>query len=172
MVASRPGIGALGRAAAADVPAFVWDGKDPGLLVDALAAYGIDLVVLAGWLRLVPAELVRRYAGRMVNVHPALLPAFGGAGMYGIRVHRAVLASGAKVSGATVHEVDEQYDTGRILAQWPVPVRPSDSPESLAQRVLVVEHQILPAVVDAIARGADPALASWSSKTVQCPEPC
>ena len=172
MVASRPGIGALGRAAAADVPALVWGGEDVDLLVDALDENKIDLVVLAGWLRLVPAALVRRYAGRMVNIHPALLPAFGGPGMYGIRVHRAVLTSGAKISGATVHEVDEQYDTGRILAQWPVPVRPADTPESLAQRVLAVEHQILPAVIDAFARGADPALASWSLETVQCPEPC
>ena len=172
MVASRPGIGALGRAAAAEIPALVWGGDDVDLLAGALDEHQVDLVVLAGWLRLVPTELVRRYTGRMVNIHPALLPAFSGAGMYGIRVHRAVLASGAKISGATVHEVDEQYDTGRILAQWPVPVRPDDTPESLAQRVLAAEHRLLPAVVDALACGADPALASWSPETVQCPERC
>ena len=93
----------------------------------------------------------------MLNVHPALLPAFGGPGMYGKRVHEAVLASGARITGVTVHLVDEQYDHGRILAQWPVPVRPGDTADSLAARVLAAEHKLLPAVVQAFARrGAAP----------------
>jgi folate-dependent phosphoribosylglycinamide formyltransferase PurN len=88
----------------------------------------------------------------MLNVHPALLPAFGGPGMYGMRVHEAVLAAGCRVSGATVHHVDERYDEGRIIAQWPVPVLPDDTAETLAARVLRVEHRLYPAVVDALVR--------------------
>jgi folate-dependent phosphoribosylglycinamide formyltransferase PurN len=88
----------------------------------------------------------------MLNVHPALLPAFGGPGMFGMRVHEAVLAAGCRVSGATVHYVDERYDEGRIIAQWPVPVLPDDTAETLAARVLRVEHRLYPAVVDALVR--------------------
>jgi phosphoribosylglycinamide formyltransferase 1 len=95
---------------------------------------------------------VARFRWRLINIHPALLPAFGGPGMYGHRVHAAVLASGAAVSGATVHYVDEEYDRGPILAQWPVPVLPDDTPDSLGERVLAVEHQLLPAVVTALAQ--------------------
>lgn len=159
VVGSRAGIGALGRAERAGVPALALDARALGAeafrdaLADALAEHRIDLVVLAGWLQLVPAEVVARYHGRMLNVHPALLPAFGGKGMYGMRVHEAVIASGARVSGATVHLVDERYDEGAIVAQWPVPVLPGDTAEALAARVLAVEHRILPLAVEAIARG-------------------
>jgi formyltetrahydrofolate-dependent phosphoribosylglycinamide formyltransferase len=119
-----------------------------------LDAHRIELVVLAGYLRLVPAEVVRRWAGRILNIHPALLPSFGGAGMYGKRVHEAVLASGARLSGVTVHFVDEQFDRGAIIAQWPVPVRVDDTSDTLAHRVLQVEHRIYPWCVAAVARGA------------------
>ncbi len=112
-----------------------------------------DLVVLAGYLRLVPEPVVRRWSGRMLNIHPALLPAFGGHGMYGHRVHEAVLAAGVRLSGATVHFVNEQFDRGAIVAQWPVPVRPDDTVETLAQRVLAVEHRLYPWCVEAVARG-------------------
>lgn len=117
-----------------------------------LESADIDIVALAGYLRLVPPAVVRRYRNRILNIHPALLPAFGGKGMFGLRVHRAVLASGAKLSGATVHLVDEEYDTGEIVAQWPVPVLPGDTPESLAARVLRVEHLLYPAALEAVAR--------------------
>lgn len=117
---------------------------------------GADLVVLAGYLKLVPPAVVTRYAGRIINIHPALLPDFGGPGMYGRRVHEAVLASGATESGASVHLVDEEYDRGAILAQARVPVQPGDTPESLAARVLAAEHQLLPAVVLAAARAGRP----------------
>jgi folate-dependent phosphoribosylglycinamide formyltransferase PurN len=90
----------------------------------------------------------------MLNVHPALLPAFGGPGMYGLRVHQAVIASGARLSGPTVHFVDEAYDRGEIAAQWPVPVRFDDTPERLAARVLAAEHRLLPRTVAHVARGA------------------
>lgn len=112
-----------------------------------------DLVVLAGYLRLVPSAVVHTYRGHIVNIHPALLPAFGGPGMYGTRVHRAVLDSGARVSGATVHFVDDAYDRGSIIAQWPVPVFGADTEETLAARVLRVEHMLLPRVVEAVAAG-------------------
>lgn len=116
-----------------------------------LREHDIEMIVLAGYLRLVPLEVVRAFAGRIVNVHPALLPAFGGKGMYGRRVHEAVLAAGVRVTGATVHFVDELYDRGAIIAQWPVPVRADDTPDSLASRVLAVEHLLLPRAVEAIA---------------------
>jgi formyltetrahydrofolate-dependent phosphoribosylglycinamide formyltransferase len=122
-------------------------------LARLLGDHGIELVVLAGYLRLVPAEVTRAYRGRMINVHPALLPAFAGRGMYGARVHRAVLDAGARVSGVTVHFVDELYDHGAIIAQWPVPVFPRDTAETLAARVLRVEHRLLPRVVAAVAAG-------------------
>lgn len=162
VVGSRPGIGALERAERTGVPAAVLAVKAlgpeayTGALLRELERHRIDLVVLAGFLQLVPLAVVERYEGRMINIHPALLPAFGGAGMYGIRVHRAVLESGARVSGVTVHRVGAEYDTGAILAQWPVPVLPGDTPEALAARVLATEHRLLPLVVEALAAGAAP----------------
>ena len=152
VVASRPGIGALDRAAAAGVTAATLRPADaaPGELLRLLDEHRIDLIVLAGYLQLVPTDVIARYRGRVVNVHPALLPAFGGLGMYGIRVHRAVLESGARISGATVHLVDEEYDRGLILAQWPVPVVAGDTPETLAARVLRVEHLLLPLTIEAL----------------------
>lgn len=155
LVASRPGIGALQRAGRAGVETAVLprEEDEAAFLLRRLDAAGTGLVVLAGWLRLVPASVVQAYWGRMVNVHPALLPAFGGRGMYGTRVHRAVLEAGVRVTGATVHFVDERYDRGPIVAQWPVPVLEGDTPEDLAARVLEVEHRILPAAVEAIATG-------------------
>ncbi|MDT8435116.1 MAG: phosphoribosylglycinamide formyltransferase [Gemmatimonadota bacterium] len=158
VVASRPGIGALDRAERAGVPTGVLDpdlrgGAFAEALLDELERARTDLVVLAGFLKLVPAEVVRACRGRIVNIHPALLPAFGGTGMYGRRVHEAVLRAGARVTGVTVHLVDEEYDHGAVLAQWPVPVREGDDPERLAARVLEVEHRLLPRVVAALADG-------------------
>lgn len=155
VVASSPGIGALERARSAGVEAAVLDEPDEEgrRLLERLEAADAGLVVLAGWLRLVPEPVVRAYRGRMVNIHPALLPSFGGEGMYGRRVHEAVLESGARVTGPTVHFVDEAYDEGAVIAQWPVPVKEGDDPDRLADRVLEREHEILPEVVAALARG-------------------
>ena len=130
------------------------DHTDANELVQALG--DARLVVLAGYLKRVPADVVARFRWRVINIHPALLPGFGGHGMYGRRVHEAVLASGARVSGATVHYVDEEFDRGPIIAQWPVPVRADDTPESLAARVLEVEHRLLPVVVEELARRGVP----------------
>ena len=146
VISSRPGAGALERARKAGVPTTVLaDTQDTGELLAALR--DTDLAVLAGYLQRIPPAVVARFRLRLINIHPALLPAFGGPGMYGRRVHEAVLASGAPISGATVHYVDEEYDRGPIIAQWPVPVRAGDTPESLAVRVLEVEHRLLPRVV-------------------------
>jgi len=155
VIGSRPGIGALERARRAGVDASVLpeDGPAGPWLLERLSDAGAGLVVLAGWLKLVPADVVRQYRGRMINIHPALLPAFGGPGMYGHRVHEAVVTAGVRVSGVTVHFVDEIYDHGPIIAQWPVPVLHGDDAESLAKRVLAVEHRVLPSVVEAFAEG-------------------
>ncbi len=131
-----------------------------GILVDAadaaawlalLRSASIELLVLAGFLKKVPAEVVRAYAGRIINIHPALLPRYGGPGMYGLNVHRAVLAHGDRETGATVHLVTEQYDEGEILGRARVPVLADDTPETLASRVLAIEHRLLPAAVQAAA---------------------
>jgi phosphoribosylglycinamide formyltransferase-1 len=154
VVADRPDIGALERAARAGLPTRVVRTKErapadvAAETLEALRAHDVEVVFLAGYLKLLPAEVVAAYRGRVLNIHPALLPAFGGKGMYGIHVHRAVLASGARFSGPTVHLVDEAYDRGTILAQWPVPVLPGDTPEALAARVLEVEHRLYPRVAD------------------------
>jgi formyltetrahydrofolate-dependent phosphoribosylglycinamide formyltransferase len=151
VVSNRGDAGALERARRASVATAVL--ADHTNAAEVLRAVrDADLVVLAGYLKLVPAEVVARFRCRMINIHPALLPAFGGPGFYGRRVHEAVLASGATVSGVTIHYVDEHYDRGAIIAQWPVPVHADDTPETLAARVLVAEHGLLPAVVLALAR--------------------
>lgn len=154
VVGSRPGIRALDRARSADVSTAALGEPDTEgrRLGELLERSGAELVVLAGYLRKIPPEVVRSWRGRMVNIHPALLPSFGGAGMYGERVHEAVLASGARVTGVTVHFVDEAYDEGAIVAQWPVPVLEDDDAEDLGGRVLEVEHWLLPEVVAAYAR--------------------
>jgi len=159
VISNKAGAGALDRARRSGVATatIAEDGQDAAGLLALLAQHGIALVVLAGYLKKIPNAVVAAFRGRMLNVHPALLPSFGGAGMYGRRVHEAVLASGARITGVTVHLVDEQYDHGRILAQWPVPVRPGDTADALAARVLEAEHRLLPAVVGAFARcGAEP----------------
>ena len=132
------------------------DAAAPDAWLQALRENRIDLLVLAGYLKLVPADVVAAYRGRIMNTHPSLLPAFGGKGMYGERVHRAVLASGARETGVTIHLVDEAYDRGPILAQSRVPVREGDTAEDLAARVLEAEHRLLPAAVLAAARAGRP----------------
>ena len=151
VISNRPDAGALARARRAGVTTTVLrDPSDPVEVLSALA--DAQLVVLAGYLKLVHASVVARFKGRMINIHPALLPDFGGPGMYGLRVHEAVLASGAKESGATVHFVDEAFDRGEIIAQEKVRIEPGDTPDTLAERVLEAEHRLLPRVVLDLAR--------------------
>jgi phosphoribosylglycinamide formyltransferase 1 len=157
VLSNRADAPALDLAAAHDVPAAVLDDPaDPAGWLTRLDRYRVDLIVLAGYLKLVPAAVIARYRDRMINIHPALLPDHGGKGMYGLRVHESVLARGDRESGATVHLVDEVYDRGAILAQHRVPVLPGDSPAALAARVLDVEHRLLPAVVLAAAAAGRP----------------
>lgn len=147
----------LERAREAGVATQVIDDPADGpAITSLLREHRAELVVLAGYLKLVPEDVVQAYENRMINIHPALLPAFGGPGMYGSRVHQAVLDSGATVTGVSVHIVTAEYDRGPIIAQWPVPVAPNDTKETLQQRVLAVEHQLLPAVVLAIAKSGGP----------------
>jgi len=118
-----------------------------------LEKHRVNLIVLAGYMKKLGPKTLARYRGRVVNIHPALLPKFGGKGMFGHHVHDAVIAAGEKESGATVHIADEEYDRGRILAQKRVPVMPDDTSESLAARVLEVEHELYAETLQRIAKG-------------------
>lgn len=154
LVASdRPGAKALRRAERRGVATAVIEPGDAEAAIELFERHAVDWIVLAGYLKRVPAPVVARWRGRILNVHPALLPRFGGPGMYGANVHRAVIEAGEKESGASVHVVDEEYDRGPVVASRTVPVEPDDTPESLAARVLEVEHALLPAVVIAAAQG-------------------
>lgn len=151
---------ALERARAAGIPAWhlsaasIPDGENlDERILKTLEAAGVNTIVLAGYMRRLGSALLARYRGRILNIHPALLPKYGGKGMYGERVHKAVLANGEEESGATVHLVDDEYDTGRILRQESVPVMPGDTAQSLAKRVLEVEHRLYVEVLGLIARG-------------------
>lgn len=148
VIGTRSDAPALDRARAAGIKTVVvapkkYEGDDEaygGALLRVLHASDVGLICLAGYMRILPMQVVETYRNRIMNVHPALLPLFGGKGMYGDNVHCAVIDSGMKVSGATVHFVDERYDAGPIIHQLAVPVLDDDTPESLAARVLVQEH--------------------------------
>ncbi len=159
VIGTRREAPALQRAAEKGVPTCVISPRNLSeeeyaqRLLHALGGAKVDLVCLAGYMRLLPTPVVQSYAGRVMNIHPALLPLFGGKGMYGEHVHRAVLDSGMKVSGCTVHFVDEHYDTGPIIVQRCVPVEEEDTWETLAARVLVQEHQAYVQAVKLFAQG-------------------
>jgi phosphoribosylglycinamide formyltransferase-1 len=155
--------GAIERAKTEGVPYYYLSGKtnpEPGELddaiLDAFLRHGVDVIVLAGYMKKLGPKTLSHFRGRILNIHPALLPKFGGEGMYGIHVHEAVIAAGEKESGVTIHFVDEQYDTGAILAQTRVPVRPDDTPETLAARVLEQEHILYAETLQRIVTGEIP----------------
>ena len=159
-VSNNPSSGALDIARENNIPALhISEKQFPAeehftkALLDALAAHEVNFVALAGYMKMLPGPLVRRFRNRIVNIHPALLPAHGGKGMYGMHVHEAVIASGEKRSGATVHIVDEDYDRGPIVLQREVSVDAGDTPERLAARVLPVEHEIYPEAIRLFAEG-------------------
>ena len=159
-ISNNSGSEVLRRAAREGVPGFHLSSRThprPGDLDEAiegvLADHGVDLVVLGGYMRMLGPRVLGRYRGRVLNVHPALLPAYGGRGMYGERVHAAVLAAGERVTGVTVHLVDEEYDKGLIVAQAEVPVLEGDTVESLRLRVLRREHELYPETLQRIATG-------------------
>ncbi len=143
----------LQRAASLDVPALCF-GKDEWAdghpVLQALQAHAIDFVVLAGFLARVPDNILHAYPQRMVNIHPSLLPKFGGKGMYGDRVHQAVLAAGETESGITIHYTTERYDEGGIVCQQKCPVLPGDTPDTLAQRVHALEYEYYPRVIESL----------------------
>jgi len=139
------------RAARLKIPLILFDREkfyaEDTVLLD-LQSRKIDLIVLAGFLWLIPGNILRAYRDRIVNIHPALLPAYGGKGMYGMAVHEAVIASGETESGITIHLIDEVYDKGEILLQEKCPVIPGDTPESLAEKVHRMEYEHFPKVIE------------------------
>ena len=152
VASNRPDSPALIRAATASIDIAPFNAGDDGSeLLDLLHEFRIDLVVLAGYIKKIPPKVIREYAGRIINIHPGLLPEFGGEGMYGAHVHEAVIASGAEETGVTVHLVDDDYDRGPIIAQWRIRVEQSDTPDTLAARVLNVEHVVYPRAVEMVA---------------------
>lgn len=161
VVASKPGVYALERAAAADVESVVVSRKDYAdsesfdqALLDTLKSHQIDLVVLAGFLSVLGQSVVAAYPNRILNVHPALIPSFCGPGMYGLRPHQAALARGCKVTGATVHFVNEECDGGPIVLQKAVEIQPGDTPETLQKRVMEqAEWKILPQAIRMVCDG-------------------
>lgn len=153
VISNRESAGGLQLARERGIPTVVLNHSGDAVEWNAvLDTWRIDLVVLAGFLKQVPDPVVDRYQGRMLNVHPSLLPSHGGPGMYGLHVHRAVLTAKDRESGASVHLVTSRYDEGPVLGQARVPVLHDDTAESLAARVLEVEHRLLPAAVRAAGR--------------------
>lgn len=154
VISNKAEVYALERAAKHGIPVRIIDHKQfitnmdfSRAISDCIREYGIDLVCLAGFLRILAPNFFDDYHNRILNIHPALLPAFGGKGMYGHHVHEAVIASGAKFSGATVHLVTPETDIGPIITQGIVPVADDDTPESLAAKVLQIEHKIYPEAI-------------------------
>ncbi|MCR4668867.1 MAG: phosphoribosylglycinamide formyltransferase [Clostridia bacterium] len=154
VISSKEGVFALERAAKAGIEAMAVTKKQypkiadrMTVIADEMEKAGAELIVLAGYLEIVTSELLDRFPGSVINIHPALLPKFGGPGFYGLNVHKAVLAADEKESGATVHFVNEGVDKGPIIAQRSVPVMEGDTPESLQERVLEVEHELLPQTI-------------------------
>lgn len=147
LIASKPGIGAILKAEKHGIPVFIGDATQ------ALESSKPDLLVLAGYLKPIPSHIIEAFPNRILNIHPALLPNFGGKGMYGRHVHEAVIAAGEAESGCTVHIVTENYDEGPVLAQARVPVLPGDTAETLAARVLEQEHFLYPHIIQQVLHG-------------------
>ena len=159
VISNNSDAGALALAQAFHIPALhlsqkQFPSKDAftQATLSALESHSADFIVLAGYMKKIDPAIIRRYRNNIINVHPALLPAFGGQGMYGHHVHEAVIAQRASISGATVHIVDEEFDHGSIVLQESIPVDPNDTPETLAEKVLRIEHRILPHAVELFAR--------------------
>lgn len=158
VVSSNPGAYAINRAAAAGIPVVTVSRKEvrdrfEAELIRVLEKHGIEMIVLAGFMSILSADFISRYPQRIINVHPSLIPSFCGKGMYGLHVHEAALAYGVKVSGATVHYVNEITDGGRIILQKAVRVRQDDTPESLQKRIMKqAEWNILPRATQLVAK--------------------
>ena len=157
VIADRPGVRAIERAEKARIPALVIPRREEGFeekVLRALDGQRIDMVVLAGFLGILSADFIARFPGPIINIHPSLIPSFCGTGFYGLKVHEAALARGVRVTGATVHFVDEGTDTGPIILQKPVMVKEGDTPETLQRRVMEeAEWILLPEAIELIAAG-------------------
>jgi len=151
VISSRDGVYGLERAEKHGILNMVIDRNDPARISKILEEHKIDGIVLAGYLSMIPSDVIKKYNSKIVNIHPALLPMFGGKGFYGIRVHQAVLTAGVKYTGATAHLADREYDTGDVLVRSVVPVLEGDTAEDLQKRVLGVEHKTLVCAVKALA---------------------
>ena len=151
VLSNKEDVYGLERAKKQHIPHYV--ARDNQEILDILEKKKVDLVVLAGYLKKIPKEMIDRYPNKIVNIHPSLIPAFAGKGFYGIKVHEAAIKRGVKVSGATVHLVNEDLDAGPILEQEVVPVLKSDKPEDLQQRVLKVEHRLLVQAIQSLLKG-------------------
>jgi phosphoribosylglycinamide formyltransferase-1 len=152
LLSNKAGAAVMQRAASFDIPACAFTRADlyeNGRVEELLREHRIDFIVLAGFLWLMPAALLRAYPGRIVNIHPALLPKYGGKGMYGMHVHHAVREANEPESGMTIHLVNEQYDEGNILFQARTAIAPEDTPEDIAAKVLALEHRYYPEVIQA-----------------------
>jgi phosphoribosylglycinamide formyltransferase-1 len=158
ILTNNPKAGVIQRARKLNIPVVVFDRKtfyESNRILELLGNQKIDLIVLAGFMMLIPASLVAAYPSRMVNIHPALLPKYGGKGMYGHFVHEAVVAAGETESGITIHFVNEFYDEGNIIAQFSCELSSSDSPEDVAVKVQKLEHTHFPKIVDQVLTGLD-----------------
>ena len=154
LIVNKDNAGAIKRAELHNIPYRIIHTSDYQSFADQLSEqlenWNPDLIILAGFLKKIPDQIVKSFSGRIINIHPSLLPKYGGKGFYGKHVHEAVLNSGDSKSGCTVHYVNEKYDDGDIIAQKTVEVKPDDTPETLAKRVLKEEHKLLPAVIKKI----------------------
>lgn len=148
LIAGKPNIKAIERARKNDIPFEVLaNSTTADEILSLLDKWKPDLIVLAGYMRKIPAKVIEEYPNQIINIHPSLLPQYGGKGYYGMNVHRAVLENGEKKTGCTVHYVNDKYDDGPIINQRIVDVKPEDSPELLAARVLEEEHKLLPETI-------------------------
>lgn len=148
---NNPNAGVIKRAEKLDIPCLVFSRDDmnySSVVTDFLKQYDIYYIVLGGFLWLLPSSITDMYSERIVNIHPSLLPKYGGKGMYGDKVHEAVIAAGEKESGITIHRINEKYDDGAIICQKTCPVLPNDTPDSLASRVHTLEYEWFPKVIE------------------------
>ncbi len=155
LITDKPNIGSIQRATDHDIPykvivpsSFEHESDFAEALLEQLKTWNTDLIILAGYLKKIPSKVIEKYENRILNIHPSLLPKYGGKGFYGLNVHKAVIEDQEPVSGCTVHLVNEEFDKGPILAQTEVPVHPDDTPESLGARILKQEHKLFPATIE------------------------
>jgi len=151
VLTNNPEAGVIDRARRLGIPVIVFTRSQfyqSDAVVEQLRFFNVDFVVLAGFLWLVPQHLIAAFPNRVVNIHPALLPAYGGKGMYGMKVHEAVVAGGERATGITIHLIDQEYDKGKIVFQAQCPITPDDSPADVARKVQALEHEYFPSIIE------------------------